>query len=185
MIIWQVLSALVIMSFFGALAWIIGNTDTIWKRVAAVGIFLCSIPTILLAFYLTLGTPMPWIISGFPIGEGRVLGKYTSPKDGIYVLMAHDGPPVYYWMPWDRVLASKLESLEIGNTGAPVIWFRKGLGTKSITGNFEWSWDTRSGLDFNEKPQEKWLRDKPVGNNHDRVIVQTDDGSGAVILGPQ
>lgn len=114
--------------------------------------FLLASPVAAVALGAALGHPVP-LINGInaPVGHYGVLGAKMIVGQGIYVLIDMGGIPHYYWLPWDKDKAGKLQDA-INRAG-------KDGGIMMDIPPFEWSWDQHQS--FQPLPQPKMLPDKP------------------------
>lgn len=121
-------------------------------RGLAVAAFVSASPIAAGALGAALGWPVP-LVNGLnsPAGEFMVLGVKMLVGKGIYVLLDNSElEPRYYWMPWSREMADKIQE-EIDKPNE---------GLKMIVPPFEWSWEKRPS--FYALPQPKVMPDKPA-----------------------
>ncbi len=172
-----VTSALIIVSFFALLAWMLVNSPRPWHRLFGVLTFLASIPSVLICLSLMLGTPVPYIISSFPTGKVQIVGTWANPRDGILLLISQgQRKPVYYSLPWSTKLAQQIENAERREDGSFEATFdhhgeigegdgssdAHAIGTvKKLLKRFEFSWQVELPTMILPEPQSKVLPDKP------------------------
>lgn len=175
--LWAITSALIIVSFFAFLAWMLVNSPRPWHRLFGVGTFLVSVPSVLVCLSLMMGSPVPYIISSFPTGKVQIIGAWANPRDGILLLISQGmEKPVYYALPWSPKLAQKIENAERREDGSFEATFKEkgemgdGEGTsqasatglsKKLLKRFEFSWQAEIPDMILPEPQSKVLPDKP------------------------
>lgn len=111
---WQISSALILMSLFGVMAWLIvhARQETIYRPLAIVA-FFCGLPAVAFSFWLTLGTALPLgtFLYSMPDGKHHLLGRKSVPKVGIFLMldMGDHEAPAYVMLPWDTDLSKDVE----------------------------------------------------------------------------
>lgn len=172
---WQVASALLLLTLFGAFSWLIvhARSETIYRPLA-IGTFLLSIPALILAFAMTLGTAIPtgWLVFQIPSGQYRILGCKSVPGNGIYVMFDRGDYkiPSFYVLPWDKDLSMKLEQ-----EGCKGILKTDNKDALKL-GNWEFSWNVLPPLVTSEETAEKVFPDKILPESApNRYLPPADD----------
>lgn len=171
---WQLLSALFLFTLLGGYAWMIAHarTETKYKPIA-IGVFLSSLPIILVSFALTLGTAVPtgWWIFQLPSGEYRLLGCKSVPSEGIYVMLDQGDykTPRFYKIAWDRDLSMAIE--EKGCSGL----LKVEGGAPLDLGAWEFTWNTEAPMVTNEETAEKVFPDKILPESAPGMVLPPAD----------
>lgn len=143
--IWQhALAVLVLITMFGAMAWLIthARTESIYKPIAMLAFFL-GFPATYMSMSVAMGTPKPAMIYNMPSNEGVILGYKPETGKNIYVLldMMDGAAPVYYLMPWNSQTAEKIEQAMQGKGTAKLRFKSKKSRFVRGTFDYDWPWD--------------------------------------------
>lgn len=165
--IWQhAFAVLVLITMFGAMAWLIthARTESIYKPIAMVAFFL-GFPATYAAMSVAMGTPKPAMI--FNVTEtATILGYKPETGKNIYVLLdPEDGSaPVYFLLPWDAPTAEKIEQALQDGKGTAKLKF-KSKKQRFVRGTFDldWPWDIPEPEVLIE-PTEMKMPDKDPGD---------------------
>lgn len=166
----QAIAALVLVSGFAGVSWLIvhARTDTIYKPVSF-AVFLVSLPVVWYSMSFTVGTPRPSEAYRFPSREVKVLGWYAVPGKRIYLMVEYGSNPLYYSIPWSRDAAEKLQSASEGDSD---VMIKGKSGKEGIPGFFDFGWwfDVPEPQVYVAPSQRKMPEKSPVDNAQGMVL---------------
>lgn len=178
--IWQhALAALLLLTMFGAMAWLIAHarTETVYRPLAIVAFFL-GFPVVYGALSVSMGTPKPSMIFNVP-KEGTVLGYKTESGRNIFVLLdMMDGrAPVYYHLPWNSQTAEQIETAMREGKGNTKLRF-KSKKSRFVRGtfDFDYPWDIPEP-EVIIVPTESKMPEKDPGNPMAGMKLAPGDGN--------